>query len=266
MVKLVHLHGFKCAGTTFSWILQKLFGEKLLYIETKGGNERLFWEELQKNINLSEYDAITSHTLEFPRISGNEYLFIEFVRHPLDRLKSAYKFQIKVADIDHDQTFAEFVKRSANTSRDNYMSRRLSEQHPNQTIWSLSNDTIDINENNLFVGLVEKFDESLVLLEDLVERKYGMKIDLSYASIQNKSKQDKTGNIDQFSVDDDDLRKICTKDLCLYLNVNDSICTAIKHTVNFDLKYQEFKERCKKLSAQEDLQITVKAPSQWKII
>ena len=99
MVKIVHLHGFKCAGTTFIWILEKIYGSKLLYVEKRGGKERLFWKDLQEACNLLNYNAITSHTLEFPRIQANDYLFVEFVREPLSRIKSAYNFQIKVGDM-----------------------------------------------------------------------------------------------------------------------------------------------------------------------
>ena len=65
-MKIVHLHGFKCAGSTFSWILQRMYGNKLLYVESKSGNERLSWDNVNSSLNMSEYLGITSHTWSIP--------------------------------------------------------------------------------------------------------------------------------------------------------------------------------------------------------
>lgn len=264
MVKIVHLHGFKCAGTTFIWILEKIYGSKLLYVEKRGGKERLFWKDLQEACNLLNYNAITSHTLEFPRIQANDYLFVEFVREPLSRIKSAYNFQIKVGDIKPNLLFNEYVKQSIGTTRDNFMSRRLSTQSNSQSIWSLDKNIIELNQANLFVGLVEKFDESLVLLEELLLKSYDLKLDLSYPKAQNKSiKNDLVGN--KYSISEDVLNKVTQKDFLLYDRVRKDIDAKISLTVNFNKKHAEFKERCLNLKRQ-NLKVSVKSPNKWRML
>lgn len=267
MIKIVHLHGFKCAGTTFCWILEKLYGSNLLYVEKKGGKDRLFWNDLKQKCDLTKYEAITSHTLELPpETSDNQYLFVEFVREPLARIKSAFNFQIKVGDIPPNLSFNEYVKRSLGTSRENFMSRRLSVQYPNQEIWSLDNEVINLNKSNLFVGSVESFDESLVLLEELIESKYGMKLNLAYANAQNKSSYNKLTEPKRYSLEDGLLEKVIHRDLSLHQNVQNSIFLKTQNTANFKQKYANFKERCLVLSRQKNMQISVKPPKYWVLI
>jgi len=267
MIKIVHLHGFKCAGTTFCWILEKLYGPNLLYVEKKGGRDRLFWNELTHKCDLTKYSAVTSHTLELPpETSDDQYLFIEFVREPLARIKSAFNFQIKVGDISQGLSFNEYVKRSLGTSRENFMSRRLSCQYPDQQIWSLDNEAINLNKSNLFVGSVESFDESLVLLEELMENNHGMKLDLAYANAQNQSSHNKLNDENKYRLEDGLLEKVAHRDLSLHQNVQESIAAKIKNTGNFKQKYDDFKERCLSLSRQSNLQISVKPPKNWTLI
>ena len=267
MIKIVHLHGFKCAGTTFCWILEKLYGPNLLYVEKKGGRDRLFWNDLMQKCDLAKYSAITSHTLELPpETSDDQYLFIEFVREPLARIKSAFSFQIKVGDISADLSFNEYVKRSLGTSRENFMSRRLSGQYPDQPIWSLDNEAINLNKSNLFVGSVESFDESLVLLEELMGNNHGTKLDLAYANAQNKSSYNKLTDHNKYQLEDGLLEKVAHRDLSLYQNVQESIAAKIRNTANFNQKYANFKERCVSLSQQSNLQISVKPPNNWILI
>jgi hypothetical protein len=246
------------------WILEKIYRSKLLYVEKKGGQGRLFWTDLQEACNLVEYNAITSHTLEFPRIQTNEFLFVEFVREPLSRIKSAYNFQIKVGDIKPNLLFNEYVKQSIGTTRDNFMSRRLSTQSNNQSVWSLDNKIIELNQANLFVGLVERFDESLVLLEELLLKSYDLKLDLSYPRAQNKSiKNDLVEN--KYFISEDVLNEVTHKDFLLYDRVRKDIDTKISLTVNFNKKLAEFKKRCLNLKNQ-NLEVSVKSPNKWRIL
>ena len=94
---IVHFHLFKNAGTSVDKILQENFGER--WIEIEGPNNRkLDPEDLIAFIRDNpQYDAISSHTAV---VTVQEYEDIEIIpifllRHPIDRIRSAYDFERK---------------------------------------------------------------------------------------------------------------------------------------------------------------------------
>ena len=261
-MKIVHLHGFKCAGSTFSWILQRMYGNKLLYVESKSGNERLSWDNVNSSLNMSEYLGITSHTLEYPDIDDDNYFFVEFVRNPLDRIKSAYIFQRKSGHLPSDVSFLQYCSSSIGTTRENFMTRRLSSQtFEKPSLWSISS-MVPISANNLFVGSVEFFDESLVLLEQLLSDRYSLSVDLSYPLPQNIGpKSDSEINLDAIS--DDVFLPIMDRDLVLSSKVNSLILKAISGMPDFINKLNDFRDRCAILRSEDYSHIKVKGPNQW---
>ena len=60
-MKIIHIHGYKCAGTTLENILERNFSD-LLLIESKHGGTRLFFDQIPKKM-LQDYSAISSHLL-----------------------------------------------------------------------------------------------------------------------------------------------------------------------------------------------------------
>ena len=55
MLDIIHIHGFKCAGTTFQNILLREYQKKLLLVESKKQGKRLFTNELLKSNELKQH-------------------------------------------------------------------------------------------------------------------------------------------------------------------------------------------------------------------
>ena len=262
-MKIVHLHGFKCAGSTFSWILQNLYGEKLLYVESKNGNQRLSWKSVELELDLNEYTSITSHTLEYPADVDDEYFFVEFVRNPIDRLKSAYVFQKKVGDISQNTTFSQYCLDHAGSTRENFMTRRLSPQtfdNPNR--WSISDDFVPVSAENLFVGSVEFFDESLVLLETILSNRFSFSVNLAYPMPKNVQSSSKS-KIHFDNINDSQMLSIMDRDLVLSSKVNSLILTLISEIPDFKDRLSNFHDRCKLMREQDLSDVVLKTKKQW---
>lgn len=95
---IVHYHLFKNAGTSVDKILEKNFpgGQ---WSEVEGAdNKKMQPEDLVNYIrNNPHLKAISSHTavVTVPELEDIEILPIFFLRHPIDRIRSAYDFERK---------------------------------------------------------------------------------------------------------------------------------------------------------------------------
>ncbi|TMK06653.1 MAG: hypothetical protein E6G72_16545, partial [Alphaproteobacteria bacterium] len=90
---IIHYHFFKNAGTSVDAILQRNFGAGWTSREyPPRSTPNAAREFLTANPQIA---ALSSHTLPLPPpdIPDAEILPILFIRHPLDRLKSAYLFE-----------------------------------------------------------------------------------------------------------------------------------------------------------------------------
>jgi hypothetical protein len=192
MKMLLHLHGFKCAGSTFTWILEKNFPKKVLYVESLLGNSRLEFEKTASITDYGSYSAISSHLISRPHSQlHSPPLTITFLRNPTERLRSAYAFQRATQSLkEGDVNFRAFLTRLRNSPVSNYQTRLLTPQRWNlkgpENGWELNPRAIDLNDENLFVGTVELFDQSMVLLEQWLKEK-GVEFDGSYSLPSNTS-------------------------------------------------------------------------------
>lgn len=94
---ILHYHLFKNAGTSVDQVLQRNFGARWVTREFQArGNPAVHRKEVADWI-LAHPDAcaFSSHTLELPppQIDGVEILPVIFIRHPIDRIVSAYSFE-----------------------------------------------------------------------------------------------------------------------------------------------------------------------------
>lgn len=90
---VLHYHYFKNAGTSVDAILAANFGGRWLTKEFEGMNNH---EAAARWITAHpEAQAFSSHTAQFPlpEIDGVEVLPVVFLRHPFDRILSAYSFE-----------------------------------------------------------------------------------------------------------------------------------------------------------------------------
>ena len=94
---IIHYHIFKNAGTSLDLMLERNFAQQWTEAEfpprDKDGlsNSRLVEDFLREHPNLL---ALSSHTAQLPLPKLEREVFpIVFIRHPLDRLMSAYAFE-----------------------------------------------------------------------------------------------------------------------------------------------------------------------------
>lgn len=94
---ILHYHLFKNAGTSVDAMLQRNFGDAWASTEFEiGPGAPSNVAEVEAYLRARpELAALSSHTalLPLPRLEGRSVFPIIFIRHPLDRLRSAYEFE-----------------------------------------------------------------------------------------------------------------------------------------------------------------------------
>jgi hypothetical protein len=246
MTILLHLHGFKCAGSTFMTILEKNFPSKVLYVESLLGNSRLDFQKAVPLVEKGSYQAISSHLISRPQPNVQlSPLTITFLRNPSERLISAYEFQKATQTLkDGDVNFRAFLTRLRDTQVSNYQTRLLSPQTWNladsRNGWEINPRAIDLNDENLFVGTVELFDQSMVLLEQWLKDK-GVEFDASYSEPSNvgakqglKKQENSSGAIFPDMIEIDEL---------LWKEVTQRIEAKISIDIDFQDKMMDFARR-----------------------
>jgi hypothetical protein len=176
LADLLHLHGFKCAGSTFIWSLEHASQAGVAYVESEASNQRLPWERVREHVAAAEECSpiITSHLITMPPPGALARVKVAFLREPLARLASAYRFQLhKQGSIDAI-SFRQYIDQFCRGPLANYQTRHLSPQEPEnwrlQKGWAARPELIDLTRRDLFVGLVERYDESIVALEYQLEQ------------------------------------------------------------------------------------------------
>ncbi len=194
LANLLHLHGFKCAGSTFIWSLERATKGDVLYLESPGPGDRLDWRLARDYLATLERQplAITSHLICLPPPGAIAALKVAFLREPIERIASAYRFQTKVQKTMQPVPFRQYLESLQGGTLANFQTRHLSPQEPGDWVlrrgWAARPELIDLGREDLFVGLVERYDDSIVALEDQLER-MGMGMDLAYARPVNTTRQ-----------------------------------------------------------------------------
>jgi hypothetical protein len=171
---IVHFHNFKSAGTSLDFILQNNFGRH--WIE---------WEEAAEPAALAalldtfpNLQAVSSHTvtLRLPEVPHIQFFPIVFLRHPIDRVPSVYRFYQKykrhpgeAAEMARRSDLKSFVEWQLEHGRQfrNYFTERLAHWHttPEYLRKSELERALQTVSELPFIGLVEDFDTSRVRLE-----------------------------------------------------------------------------------------------------
>ena len=199
---LVHHHLFKNAGTSVDHILKKNFGNTWTEIEGPD-SKKLTQEDLIKHLNQSpQIKAISSHTAEIVPLNSVDFHLIPilFFRHPIDRIRSAYDFE-RIQNVDTPG-----AKMAKTGSFNDYFEWRLSSGSP----WQVSNfhafrlkdyfepisnsnadrflpNALDVIDSLPVFGLVERFEESMKLIE-LYLNKFFPKFK-TFSSHENRSRR-----------------------------------------------------------------------------
>jgi hypothetical protein len=269
---ILHGHIFKNAGTTFDWSLKKNFGKNFLdhrqdELMRKNGSAHL--AQLVSDDN--DLCAISSHhmTGELPELPEVNFIAIHLLRHPIERIRSVYDFERKQRGVTpgakaaKSKSFKEYVewRMRPDVSRTirNYQTAYLAGHHRRSTDVNVISrhfvDAVEVVTNGSLVGLVERYDESMVVLEDTL-RGYFPQIDLSYvAQNVSASKKARSGNADATEAILGELGSLQKTvidensfDLALYQVARVRLQSRIDGTEDFTEKLREFRERCSKQS------------------
>ncbi len=188
---LLHMHLFKNAGSTFDWALHRTFGEAFVDHrddQEMRGNPSYLHTYLKERPQVT---ALSSHWLPMPLSPPllEHCALIAFLRDPMERALSVYRFE-RHQTVSHPgteqakrTTFAEYVawrlQPSTGPVLRNYQVRMLSGVYPGAG----DDEQLSLAEAHLgqfaLLGLVDRFDESMVLLEELL-RESIPNIDLAY--------------------------------------------------------------------------------------
>jgi hypothetical protein len=174
---ILHYHFFKNAGTSVDEILMANFPGQWVTREFDDNRHAVNvaivgeWVQAEKNAI-----AFSSHTamLPPPKLEGVKFFPILFVRHPIDRIASAYYFERK-QEVDHfgtvlarNTTLRGYIEVRLSLGRDrqgrnfcrNFQVARLAQMFTGE---EGDETTLALKALNTlpFVGLVEEFDRSI---------------------------------------------------------------------------------------------------------
>ncbi len=182
---VVHYHLFKNAGTSVDELLKRNFGGRWAQAEFEGGpgRERKSVQLVNFLMERPNLLAFSSHTAQLPApvLEGVLVFPIVFVRHPIDRLRSAYSFErVQKADtlgaqIAKENDFAgylrEHLRLPLNRSVRNFQAGRLARNEPVMAGTELER-ALRALKALPFVGLVEAYDQSIERLEVLLRPRF----------------------------------------------------------------------------------------------
>jgi hypothetical protein len=176
---IIHYHLFKNAGSSVDAILQANFAGRCRSAEFPP-RPALQERQLRDMVAMDrEFVAISSHTLTLPPCTIGDVLSfpIVFLRHPLDRQKSAYNFErVQQADtrgarLAKEFDFAAYLEARLTDPKDpacrDFQTRRLA-------LMDVQNEgpeferALRVVESFPFIGLVEAFAQSIAALEQSI--------------------------------------------------------------------------------------------------
>jgi hypothetical protein len=183
---ILHYHLFKNAGTSVDKVLKANFGEAWGEQEfelPRDAKARVFYFNTGKVLDYlrdhPELKALSSHTglPPVPEIDGVSIFPIVFIRHPIDRLRSAYLFEVTQDATSYGSRLAkaqgfsgylrELIRHPFDRTARNFQTYRLSANEPAAAGSELER-AMRVLETFEFVGLVEAYDASMARLQDLL--------------------------------------------------------------------------------------------------
>jgi len=212
-----HFHLFKNAGSSVDQILRDSFEGRWAEREFRFTKKHWPYPEIKDWIletpNILAYSSHTAR-LPLPEIADTQLLPIIFIRHPLIRLYSGYKYELeqdadtpgarKAKEVDFNGYVEWRLGRPNDASAKNFQSNRLSHLiRPERGRLTEPEDMEKLAMTALdqlpFIGLVEQFDASMQTLARKLSR-WDMDLKLSNArenvnSDLSQSTEDRLGKI-----------------------------------------------------------------------
>ena len=267
---LLHCHIFKNAGTTIDWALECSFSDRFLDHRDDLDMRRSGLNYLDNFLyEHPEIIALSSHHMPFFPEHGKSYYWLVLLREPLRRARSVYDFEVKQepsvslgSRMAKEMNFSEYIvwrmRDDVPAVIKNYHVRYLS---------GITNPAKSINEglfdkafqrlgfDNVIFGVVEKFDESMVVFEEYLKRDFP-EIDLSYVR-QNASANREEMPLAFLDKLTDEARGLLIDNNQWDMKLYDIVSSKHEKTFNkipgfFD-KLENFKARCRALAVEHDI-------------
>ena len=267
---LVHFHIMKNAGGTVEWILEKNFGKNFAMTQYEISKEKTFPLTVLLDYlgQSSEIKAFSSQMIRYPLPSSPLYDFLPiiFIRHPIDRAFSLYYFfkrkegnaqgslQEKKLNLSE---FIQWVLYKSNYPRliKNGHLQFLSDKTLNSRDERIES-AIERIKNCPFLGVVDRFDESMVIAEENLG-KYFKNLDLAYVKqhiANNRSDRisDRIETEKRMVAKDimEDLIKKNEIDFKLYSIGNNELDRRMEKIDGFQEKLLNFQNRCDEMAKQ----------------
>lgn len=178
---LVFIHISKTAGTTLSWILRSTYGVRHCQVEPwhdKYAGPPFSTPDLQRlRRYYPDLVSIAGHRVRGYvdlKENGSKFKYFTLMRNPLKRMASYYQFKVNERGLQEE--FEEWIE-------------KREWPHNRQTkaiagVVDVDEAIRKIQEKNIFVGLAERFDESMVLLKALMISD----LDISYRRVNAASR------------------------------------------------------------------------------
>jgi hypothetical protein len=195
---LLHAHLFKNAGTTFDWSLRRCLGECFMDHRDDDAMRRGAEYLVPFLREQPQLRALSSHWLAFP-LPGDPGLDLHlalFLRDPIERIASVYNFERRQQGVDtpgskkaKELGFLDYVRWQLQPMPGpvvkDFHTRYLSGDYLGEDLEVLYEKALLTLGSTPLVGLVHRYDESMVLFESLLRGSFP-ELDLAYRR-QNSS-------------------------------------------------------------------------------
>lgn len=183
---LIFLHIPKAAGTTFKHVLRKQYGQNAIAsLPIRDNQNSLKCFIRSSSIFEEEYiKVISGHTIYgVHQHLKRQAIYFSFVREPVSRVISDYYYLLRSKDYpNHDYvvknnlTLKEYILSGKSKLIDNFQTRVLSGVGEHPDFAQCSQDMLEQAKKNIcndfvLLGIVERFDETLLLLRHLLNWK-----------------------------------------------------------------------------------------------
>jgi len=259
---------FKNAGSTIDWALKKNFGSSFVdhrQDDLMRQGASYLGPYLEKKLKAS---ALSTHhlVLPLPELENTRLLVMTMFRDPIERVTSVYNFERKqkcnsTPGVIHARKLpiADYIRwrlrpKVGGTIRNFHSRRMLPFKKPCGEDFHFSNtEIIEASVKKMdMLGIVDRFDESMVLFEETLRRHFP-KIDLSYApqNIGQTVGESKEGRLAwlEAEIGRETYELLVQKnkhDIELYGYVREEFQRRVDGVDDFSAKLESFKTRCLK--------------------
>jgi hypothetical protein len=257
---ILHAHMFKNAGTTFDWSLQRSFKNGFLDHRDDDSMRRGADYLAPYLLGRPHIRALSSHWVSFPlpRLASLDIHLALFFRHPIERIRSVYTFERQQQGAApgnrqaRDLGFLDYVRWRLQPGVGpvirNFHTRYCSGRYMDEDIERQYEQAIATVESTPLLGLVHRYDESMVLFEYHLQGVFP-EIDLSW-KLQNSSVTELAGGCDKRRTTETDLEPIMQQviaanayDLKLYAAAESRFEQALAEVPDLALRLQRMRSR-----------------------